>query len=226
MSTALALLLVLLIAGYGGARGLRDHRAIKAGRARLLDNGLGVLSKAEINTAEDGLPRLRGFWNAHPIDVRLIPDTMTIRRLPQLWLSVRVEKKLGIAASVGFLARHAGTEFYAQTPEMPDRLDPPAGLPWEVMVRGSGQSASEVLTAISPIVVEVLQDPRIKEITVTPNGVRIIRQAAEGRRGEHLLLRQVTFDNADIPAGDLKDLLNIAQRLIRALAPALEAAAE
>ena len=50
-------------------------------------------------------------------------------------------------------------------------------------------------------------DPRVKEIAVTREGMRIIRQADEGRRGDYLLLRQAVFDNASVSAEDLDAVL-------------------
>jgi hypothetical protein len=43
-----------------------------------------------------------------------------------------------------------------------------------------------------------LAEPSVKEITLTARGVRIVRQVAEGRRGEHLLLRQAVFDLSQV----------------------------
>ena len=38
---------------------------------------------------------------------------------------------------------------------------------------------------------------------MTSKGLRIISQVAEGRRGEHLLLRQAAFDDAGVSASEL-----------------------
>ena len=37
----------------------------------------------------------------------------------------------------------------------------------------------------------------MKEIAATPRGVRLVRQASEGDRGAHFILRQVRFPHAD-----------------------------
>ena len=47
----------------------------------------------------------------------------------------------------------------------------------------------------------------MKEIAVTREGMRIIRQADQGRRGEHLLLRQAVFDKAGVSAETLESVL-------------------
>jgi len=52
-----------------------------------------------------------------------------------------------------------------------------------------------------------LADPRVKEIAVTRNGLRIIRQVDEGRPGDYLLLRQAAFERLDVPSVVFLDVL-------------------
>ena len=68
-------------------------------------------------------------------------------------------------------------------------------------------------TSCASILSDVLADPRIKEVAVTPRGLRIIRQAAEGKRGDHLLLRQSVFENATVPQRDLARVLDHLQTI-------------
>ena len=46
-----------------------------------------------------------------------------------------------------------------------------------------------------------------------PRGLRIIRQAGEGKRGDHLLLRQSVFENAAVPRQDLATVLDQLQAI-------------
>ncbi len=66
---------------------------------------------------------------------------------------------------------------------------------------------------LAPTLAEALADPRIKEIAITPRGLRIIRQAGEGKRGDHLLLRQSVFENAVVPRQDLATVLDHLQAI-------------
>jgi hypothetical protein len=94
------------------------------------------------------------------------------------------------------------------TQSFPARLEPPAGLPWEILIRGADASAQALLDHLSSTIASILSDARIKELAITPKGVRIIRQAGEGRRGDHLLLRQAVFDDAAVPASELSSILS------------------
>jgi hypothetical protein len=151
----------------------------------------------------DGFPSLIGSCRGRSVHVELIPDTMVIRRLPQLWLSITLLDAATDIPSLGVLVRPAGYEFYSLTGRLTYALEPPAGFPREVLVRGSGARAEQLLRRLSEQLTSNLADPRVKEIAMTSKGLRIISQAAEGRRGEHLLLRQAVFDDAGVPAREL-----------------------
>lgn len=137
----------------------------------------------------------------------LIPDTMVVRRLPQLWLSVTALAETPGAPSFAVLVRHSGNEFYSLINQFSQRLDPPAGFPAEVLIRGSSWKAQRLLNDLRLPLADVLANPRVKEVAVTARGVRIVIQAAEGRRGEHLLLRQATFDSDGVQAEALASVL-------------------
>jgi hypothetical protein len=184
----------------------RDRTAQRNGRRTLLDNCASLLDQSVIQHGGDDYPRLEGYHNGQRIRAELIPDSMAIRRLPQLWLSItKVETRKNLP-EFGVLVRPAGTEFYAVTPGFARRLEPPDGWPEEVMVRGGGTNSQALLIAIAPCVGRILADGKVKEVAATANGLRIVWQADEGRRGEYLLLRQLTFD-AKVQPDSLQVLL-------------------
>ena len=53
----------------------------------------------------------------------------------------------------------------------------------------------------------------MKEVAITERGLRIVRQAGEGKRGEHLLLRQAIFETAGVPREDLEHILDQLEQL-------------
>jgi hypothetical protein len=177
---------------------IRDHRRAVAARRALLDDCRGVLKEERWTAGADGFPALEGRAFGHAVKVALIPDTMVVRRLPQLWLSVTVLDAMPGAPSLSLLARPSGNEFYAGTHQLPKRVEPPAGLPLDVMIRGDGVRAHALCQRLGGLFASFLADPGVKEITISARGVRVVRQVAEGRRGEHLLLRQAVFDLAQV----------------------------
>jgi hypothetical protein len=151
----------------------------------------------------DGFPSLVGSHGSRRVHVELIPDTMVIRRLPQLWLSITLLDALTNIPSLGVLVRPAGYEFYSLTGSLTYALDPPTAFPPEVLVRGSDERAEQLLQRLSEQLAATLADSRVKEIAMTSKGLRMISQVAEGRRGEHLVLRQAAFNDAGVPASEL-----------------------
>jgi hypothetical protein len=217
MSVLTTTLIGLGFAGVVGAFAAREHRLVRGGRQSLLDQCAGVLDDAEIGHGRDGFPTLAGAFHGRRVIVELIPDTMVIRRLPQLWLSITLLDTLTDVPSLAVLVRPAGYEFYSLTGMLTCALDGPATFPQEVLVRGSDTRAVPLLQHLATQLGGILADPHVKEIAVTSRGLRIIAQAGEGRRGEHLLLRQAVFDDAGVPALELAKRLNELEMLRSAI---------
>jgi hypothetical protein len=192
--------------------GYREHRLLRSVRLRLLDRCAAALDRPELTHGGDGFPRLAGAWKGRDVRVELIPDTMTIRRLPQLWLSVSLLQRHPGGAGFAILVRPAGTEFYSLTSYFPHRLEAPTGFPVECLVRGDAHAQQLIDTLREPLSA-ILGDPCVKEVAITERGLRIVRQAGEGKRGEHLLLRQAIFETSGVPREDLRAILDQLEEL-------------
>lgn len=197
---------------------IRDHRRAVAARRALLDDCRGVLDDERWTAGADGFPALEGRAIGRRVKVALIPDTMVVRRLPQLWLSVTMFDTLPGAPSLSVLARHSGNEFYSVAHDLPERVDAPPGLPLDVLIRGDGVRAAALCWRLAPALTTLFADPHMKDVTLTARGVRVVRQVAEGRRGEHLLLRQAVFDAAhvdrEILAQTLRDVADLVSQRV------------
>lgn len=203
--------LSLAFAGIGLAAtaivATRENRRVIAARRTLLDRCIPLLSGSLLTYGGDGFPRLEGYRDGRFVRVELVPDTMTIRRLPQLWLKLtRLEARSNVR-EFSILVRPSGTEFYSLTTEHPVVLEPPAGVAAEALAKGDRPSSQRDLDASSPALRRIFADRRAKEVGVTRRGLRLVWQAAEGHRGEHLLFRQCRFENAGIDPAALEGLL-------------------
>jgi hypothetical protein len=216
----------LIVSGIAGTLGwiaARDRRALRASRSGLLTDCISLFDRPALTHEGDSFPRVSGRIGHHNVDVRLICDTMTMRRLPQLWLQVTVLEKMPGVSGFAVLVRPSNYEFYSLTGNFQHVIEPPAGFPAEIIVRGETPKAAALFFKLAKPLAAILSDPRVKEIAVTREGMRIIRQADEGRRGEHLLLRQAVFDNAGVSADTLQSVLAEIDSL-RAVALARESA--
>jgi hypothetical protein len=152
------------------------------------------------------------------ITVELLADTLVTRRLPQLWLIVTLREAVERPRpSIGALARPTGAEFYAVTPELPERLEHSPGFDGSVMVRATADLSPGQRQSATVALQKILADKRVKEAVITPRGARIIRQASEGDRGAHLVLRQVKFPVAAINPAIVRQAISEADRLRDAL---------
>lgn len=197
---------------------MRDARAATVARNSILNPALGVLDKPELSFDASGFPKIDGLLEGRAFRVALIPDTLTIRRLPQLWLAVTLKRSLpSVRGSVAILIRPSGSDYYSLTERMSEQLPLPDGFPQECLIKGEGAGAPQTLDRIAPYAAVLLSDPKIKELVVSNRGVRIVRQAAEGKRGEHLLLRQSVFEGARLEAQELRTVVDAITRIENAL---------
>ena len=178
----MTLSLALAIIGFATtfAVAMREHAKVMASRRTLLDRCFALLSNAAIKHGGDGFPVLEGFRGNHFIRVELVSDTMTIRRLPQLWLKLtRVEVRPNLP-EFSVLVRPSGMEFYSLTNEYSLVLEPPPALAPETIVRGDRPASQQMLDAVAPALRRMFAGPRMKEVAVTGRGLRLIWQTAEG----------------------------------------------
>lgn len=194
---------------------LRQGRRAAAWRAGLLSACTGLVEAPRLGRDRAGFAALDGIFDGVPVSVRLIPEALVHRRLPQLWLCVTLRAPLPGGATLDVLRRPAGAEFYAPA-ELPLRMEPPAGWPADTLVRGT-DGAEALLRDAGPVIAGILGDPRVKEVLLTPQGLRLVVQAGEGSRGAYLLLRGSRFAMDRIDPALLDGTLRAGLRLARAL---------
>jgi hypothetical protein len=207
MSLTLAALLLAASASVLLFFGRREARLAAAARHSILNPSIGVLDAAKVEIDACGFPKMDGKFRGRAFRVALIPDTLTFRRLPQLWLDVTLRRSLPIDGGVAILVRQSGADYFSLTDHLNERLSPPENFPDVCLIKGDGPDARHILERIAPYVAALLRDPHFKEIAVTPRGIRVMRQLAEGKRGDHLILRQIVFENAQLTPEQLEDVI-------------------
>lgn len=215
---ALVLLAIAAIAVFmAGAQ--RDRLRLNRQRSRLLDAAAGLFDNSRLRAAPDGFPILDGsLSDGRRIRIELIADTLVCRRLPQLWLKLTLAEHEPVARpSIGALSRPTGAEFYSMVHDLPEWLAPPQ-TEASILLRGDGTATPTEIKQASSIFQALFRNPTVKEAVITPRGVRLIRQVAEGDRGAHLVLRQVRFPIEQVPADLIRTAIAEAQLLSETLA--------
>jgi hypothetical protein len=200
MITSLALMAFVAASTAGiSMMALREHRNVLKHRNGLLDSAVGLLTDARISIARDQFPVLMGrLPDQRQIKIELIADTLVFRRLPQLWLKVTLNERGEIRRpTIGALARPTGAEFYSLVHDLPQWIEPPE-MNAPFLMRGDGRASGSQIERVAAMFKALFSDPAVKEAVIAPRGVRLIRQAAQGDRGAHLLLRQTRFSITEI----------------------------
>lgn len=214
---ALALFAALAVAALA-AVAIRDRRRLASQRRSLLDQAAGILDNSRIRLARDGFPILVGnLSDGRLLRVELIADTLVCRRLPQLWLKLTLTEHIPLdRPSIGALSRPTGAEFYSMVHNLPEWIAPPQ-TDTSMLMRSDGTATEAEVERSGSIFSALLRNPAVKEVAITARGVRLVRQAAEGDRGAHLLLRQVRFPVEAISPDLLRTAIAEAQLLSEAL---------
>lgn len=196
-SVMLTTITAFALAAAGGTvlwvRGRREHHEALAGRAALLDDACSLFGDARMAIGPDGFPTLAArLPDGRRTRLLLIADTLVTRRLPQLWLELTVLDAVPRRDfSVGAIARSTGSEFFSMVHALPQSIAP-ANEEVPLVMRGRSLRPDQARAAAG-MLTPSFADPQLKEAVLTPRGVRIIRQASEGDRAAHLLLRQARF---------------------------------
>lgn len=218
MTTSLALLILSAAAcAWLVLRAVRDHREAMEERSGLLAAARDVLSDVTTIAGPDQFPVVTGRTGAgQRVKLELIADSLITRRLPQLWLRVTLYDAVPKRPTMGALARPTGSEYYSLVHDMPHWIAPPViGAP--MLMRGDGSATATQTHRILHHFGDLFADPTVKEAVISPKGVRIIRQAAQGERAAHLFLRQSRFSISAIPAADIGKAIALAAALSEVL---------
>jgi hypothetical protein len=203
---------------------VRDGAREKRRRGGWFVDVLPLLDSYRVVQHGTGWPVLTGRYRG--VEVRLEPvlDDMAWRKLPSLWLKATILAPNPARGTLGLLVRARGGEFYSPTAEMTHCLSLPATFPSDAML-----CSDCVLTAPLHAVesqIDAFGDPRMKELVITPKGVRLVYQVAQGERADYLVLRQARFAQGKGDATLVKSLLDRANAIVAAVdAPARQEAA-
>lgn len=218
MTTSFALLILSAAAcAWLVLRGINDHGQAMIARHGLLDEAAALLTEAERTIGPDQYPVAIGrIADGRRVKIELVADSMITRRLPQLWLRLTLYDAARDRPRIGALARPTGGEYYSLVHDMPQWMEPPKTAA-SMLVRGDGTATSWQAERVLRHFASVLADPVVKEAVISPNGVRIMLQAAQGERAAHLFLRQSRFAIAAVPAENIRKALALADTLAAVL---------
>ncbi|WP_434615588.1 hypothetical protein [Tabrizicola sp. M-4] len=196
---------------------LRREQAVRAARrAGFLSSAEGLFEGRRLQMQPSGFPRLAGWHEGEEFDLQVVADSLTLRKLPALWVLVSIPVPLPTGATVNVMLRPTGLESFSNFGQLPVQIPVPPGFPEDCAIRSDAPGAVPFEAAIREVLGAV-DERRLKEILVTPKGVRLVFLAEEAHRGRYLIFRDAEMGRLPLPPARLAPFLAAAKRLRRAV---------
>lgn len=189
--------LAIVFLGLGLWRASRDRRAW---RGAYLQEGRRVLEGARTALAITGFARMGGRYGGVEVDLQVVPDTLTFRKLPALWVLVTLPGALPLRATFDLMIRPTGVEPFSHFQTLPTQIVQPAGFPEDCAIRTDRPDALPDLEMLLRHM-RLFEDPSIKELVLSPKGVRLVFLAEEAQRSRYLVYRDSEMGRTPLPAG-------------------------
>ncbi len=208
LPSSLALVCVLAAAAALAWTYRRDLEVRRRQRGRLFSACLDLFQACRVVQDGPSYPVLTGRYRG--VDVRLEPvvDHMAWRKVPSLWLKATVLAP-GARGVLDVIMRAQGVEFYSPSGDMEHRLAAPPDFPKDALICTSDPEAAPDLEQLRPHL-GLFDDPRMKELLITPRGVRLVRQLCQADRARYAVLRQAEFPAAPLDPATARGLLDAA----------------
>ena len=193
---ALGLLALLIL--WGLRRGSARARA----RAAFLSQVAPLFDRVTQQIAPNGFPRMTAHMGDMAFDLQLVADSLTFRKLPTLWLMVTLPRPMPLAGTCHIMARPTGFEPFSKFKSLHHSADLP--LPEGCVARCDDPAL--VPAALSRHCA-IFADPLVKELVVSPKGLRIVILADEAARNAYLIFRDAELGMHPLPPERLAPIL-------------------
>lgn len=207
------LVLWILAAGIGAAaiwlwrRLIAAGSARKASRAGYLDRCQPLFTTSFTKVMATGFPRLSGQYRGQTFDIQVVPDTLSYRKLPTLWLLVTLPEALAVAATFDLMLRATGLESFSNFAQLPKQIALPAGFPEAGSIRSDDPAGMADEVALRRALTGLAGD-HLKELLVAPTGVRVVWLVEEADRGRYLLFRDAEMGAVALSGDVLQPLMD------------------
>lgn len=203
--------LIVLIPGGGlvlflALRLMSDAARRTAARAGYFDRVAPLMDGLRRATAPTGFARVSGRLGGVETDLQVVPDTLTYRKLPALWLLVTQPAALPVAQRIHLMARPRGIEPFSACDTLPHQTLLPAGFPHDATLRSENPLSPDEAALLARHRA-ILDDERVKELVISPRGLRITWLADEAERGRYLIFREAEMGQTPLAPESLAPLL-------------------
>ncbi|MCY1126591.1 hypothetical protein OU426_06980 [Frigidibacter sp. RF13] len=194
-------------------------------RAGYFDEVRQLFDGGESRLQPGGFPRMTGRRGERSFDLQVVPDSLTFRKLPALWVMVSLPEPLPLAATLDLMARPSGQEPFTHFTRLPQILPRPVSLPDGIAVRSDNAAAVPDEALIARHAASLFADPRVKELLISPKGLRIVFLAEEADRSRYLIFRDAEMGQEPLAAARIAPYLDRLEALRADLLDQLKEAA-
>lgn len=178
----------------------RAQRGFAARRAAIFDDCRVLFEQSgQIDPGSD-YPLLQGKYGDAKVLLQPLLDHVGYRKVPSLWLVLTVDSPMALGGSLDVLFRPANIEFFSQIEQLAQRIHLGDEWPSHHMARVSPAGWQAPLSAIHTALGDAIASPDLKEIVVTPRGVRLVVRICGVERGNYLVLRSMLTEVERIPS--------------------------
>ena len=178
----------------------RAQRGFAARRAAIFDDCRALFEQSgQIDPGSD-YPLLQGKYGNAKVLLQPLLDHVGYRKVPSLWLVLTVDSPMTLGGSVDVLFRPANIEFFSQIEQLAQRIHLGDEWPSHHMARVSPAGWQAPLSTIHTALGDAIASPDLKEIVVTPRGVRLVVRVCGVERGQYLVLRAMLTEVERIPS--------------------------
>jgi hypothetical protein len=186
---------------------VRTGRARTAARAGYFDALKPLFDGGETRLQPTGLPRMTGRRGGLAYDLQVLPDSLSYRKLPALWVMVSLPQPIPVPATLDLMARPSGAEPFSRFADLPHSLPRPAFLADGVALRSDDAARIPPQELIARHA-DLFDDPRAKELLISPRGLRIVFLAEEADRGRYLIFRDAELAMTPLSPARIAPLLD------------------
>jgi hypothetical protein len=178
-------------------------------RAQFFGSCLELFQRYRVVQDDLAYPVLSGAYRDREVRLEPVVDHLAWRKLPVLWLKISVLEPNPHGAVLDFLMRPLGTEFYSPSGHLDYHLRIPESWPQDAILCSDGPTSSVLPERVTPHMA-LFDNPKMKELVVTPKGVRLVDQVCQASRPQYLVFREIRFDVDRLDAHTLQPLLEAA----------------
>jgi hypothetical protein len=183
----------------------RDAKRKVFARSRVFDDCQTLLQNVQISQDKANLPVLQGSYGGYQIALSIVEDTLGWRKLPPLWLLVKVVANKTSVGSLDLIVRPANNEFYSPSWQWDGNLTIPPNWPQHAIIKYRQEPID--MRLLEHHVPTLFADLKMKELLVMPDFVRLTYMAKQADRGEYLIMRNAVYGETPIDSALIESLL-------------------